>query len=386
MSDVFISYSGNRIERAVLFNALRDHGVTPWRDVDSLEVGDRTTDTIETELAACAHALLWLNTGVLESDYVTSVELPAIARAFRRGLRIIPVFDGLTPADAGDLVSKHGIEIGDSNGYVVEPDARPEDNAIAIARKCVTAQVATAQAVGRPAVVRLVSYDDTADLREEAVINFDWRHRFPAGNPEPQAETLLRDALAFSAAAVKERYGATEIRVAIKAHLPLAVALGHAFAEPTGCRLQMRRGDDLYTTTRDGDDVQELTRGEAPLGPITARAAAIEVSVSRNIEAGVNAYIGLGTRYRHRTMLAPPAGADRTAIFGPAAAQAWARQIAHAVITMNDRAEIDRVDLFLATTVELAIMVGWWLNAGGHINVMNWAGKSGPYERQWSLP
>ena len=107
--------------------------------------------------------------------------------------------------------------------------------------------------------------------------------------------------------------------------------------------------------------------------------------MSRNIEAGVNAYIGLGNRYRHRVMLAPAAGADRSALTNAAAAQVWAQQIARAVINLTDRAEVDRVDLFLATTVELAVMVGWWLNAGGHVNLMNWAAKSGPYERHWSL-
>lgn len=383
---MFISYSGTRIERALLFNALRDHGVTPWRDVDSLELGDRTTDTIETELESCAQALLWLNTDVLASDYVTSVELPAIARAVRRGLRIIPIFDGLTPTEAGNLVSKHGAEIGDSNGYVVDPTADPADTAVAIAKLCVSAHVARASAAGRPAIVRLVSYDDTADLRDDAVLNFDWRHWFIAGVPESAIEAQLRDALAFGSAAIKQHYGAVEIDVAVKAHLPLAVALGHAFAEPTGCRLRMRRDETLYATTRESAEAGELMSTEAPLGPVTARAAAVEVSVSRNVEAGVDAYVGLGTRYRHRVMLTPPAGADRSALGGPHDAAVWAWQIARAVIGLNDRTEVDRVDLFLATTAELAVMVGWWLNAGGHINLMNWAGKTGPYERQWSLP
>lgn len=386
MSDLFISYSGHRIERTLLFNALRDHGISPWRDVDSLEIGDRTTETIEAELESCAHALLWLNRDVLASDYVTSIELPAIARAFRKGLRIIPIFDGLTPAEASALVSKHGVEIGDSNGYVVNAANPPEETAVTIAQRCVTAQVTTAKAAGRPAVVRLVSYDDTADQRDEAVLNFDWRHRFAGGSLDDDSEALLRGALASSTSAMKKAYGAAEIDVAVKAHLPLAVALGHAFAEPTGCRLRMRRADALYTTTREVADAERLTAGQAPLGPVTARAAAVEVSVSRNIEAGVNAYISAGTRYRHRTMLAPAAGADRSAISSPAAAQMWAQQIARAIVTLCDRTEVDRVDLFLATTVELAVMVGWWLNASGHINLMNWAGKSGPYERQWSLP
>lgn len=116
MNSVFISYSGSRVDRALLFNALRDHGMNPWRDVDSLHVGDATTDTIEAELARCSTALLWINRAILDSDYVAMVELPAIVKAYRRGLRIVPVFDGLTPSEAADLISAHGVEIGDTTG------------------------------------------------------------------------------------------------------------------------------------------------------------------------------------------------------------------------------------------------------------------------------
>jgi len=165
------------------------------------------------------------------------------------GLDDVLIFDGLTPTEASDLVSQHGVEVGDSNGHVVNPATDPEDTAAAIAQKCVTAHVAAAE----------------------------------------------------------------------------------------------------FTTTRESADADELSPGDAPLVPITARAAAVEVSVSRNVEAGVNAHIGLGTRYRHRITLAPASGADRSALTRPAMAQVWARQIATEVIKLNDRTE---VDLFLATTVD----------------------------------
>lgn len=54
----FISYSGDRALRVELVYALSDHGVTPWRDVENLDAGDRTTDTIEAELADCSGVIL----------------------------------------------------------------------------------------------------------------------------------------------------------------------------------------------------------------------------------------------------------------------------------------------------------------------------------------
>jgi hypothetical protein len=47
---------------------------------------------------------------------------------------------------------------------------------------------------------------------------------------------------------------------------------------------------------------------------------------------------------------------------------------------------IDSADLFLATPVDLAVSVGWWANATGLFNVLNWKGKGGPYEPMWTLP
>jgi hypothetical protein len=42
--------------------------------------------------------------------------------------------------------------------------------------------------------------------------------------------------------------------------------------------------------------------------------------------------------------------------------------------------------VFLATPVELAVMIGWWSNAAGNNNLMNWTAKTGPYTRMWTLP
>jgi hypothetical protein len=49
----FISYSGERGPRAQLDSALRELGVTPWRDVEDLDFGNRTTDAIEAARADC---------------------------------------------------------------------------------------------------------------------------------------------------------------------------------------------------------------------------------------------------------------------------------------------------------------------------------------------
>lgn len=383
----FISYSGDRALRAELVYALRDHGVTPWRDVENLDAGDRTTETIEAELADCSAVILWLNETVLASLYVADVELPAIARAARdRAVRVTPVFDGLTPSEAAERISRFGIEIGDNNGHVVDPSLANADTAAAIALAHATGEVRAARHSGRSPTVRLVTYDDTAAHSDDAVLNFDWRHRFAGPALDSVWEHRLRDALARTTAATKATYGATEITLAVKAHLPIAAALGHAFAEPTGCTIRMARDDLTYTVGRSRTDATPLPEAPYSKGPIEARAAAVEVAVTRDTEAGVNAYIGAGNRYRERILLVPPGGPGRFSLDGSDTCNAWARQTSEVVARLAARPDLHRVDLFLACPVELAVAIGWWANATGPVQFLNWTGKTGPYAPMWRLP
>jgi hypothetical protein len=384
MRPTFISYSGERLDRGLLVDTLREHGVVPWRDVEDLLPAVPTTEAIEAVLTTCSATILWINDVILRSEFVRIVELPAIARAWRKGgLRILPVFDGLSPEKASSALAQWGIEVGDQNGYVIDPGTPQEAIAATIARRLLRTAVADAHSAGLDPVVRLVTYDDTAALKEEAVVNLDWRHCV-SGDGRAVHEKRLVEALAAAAEVVKQTYGATEITLAVKAHLPFAVALGHAFSEPTGCTLRMPR-DGVDYCVRRGEGIGLPLRAENGMrGPVEAMAASVEVSVTRDIEAGVNAYAAAGTRYRERVMLRP-AGVGRSALDDPGLVGAWSRQIGEILVALRDTPGIDRIDLFVSAPVELAIAIGWHANALGPIELMNWSGKQGPYVRAWTL-
>ncbi|HEX7096402.1 MAG TPA: SAVED domain-containing protein [Acidimicrobiales bacterium] len=235
-------------------------------------------------------------------------------------------------------------------------------------------------------MVRLVTYDDTAAHRDNAVLNFDWRHRFTDPTLDNRAAGRLRDALATATAAMKAAYGANEVTLAVKSHLPIAVAIGYAFAEPTGCTIRMEREGIEYSITRAAAEVAPLRETAYPKGPIEARAAAIEVAVTRDTAAGVNAYIGAGNRYRDRIVLAPTDGPGRFSLDGSETCNAWARQVGELITRLAAQPAVDRVDLFVACPVELAVAIGWWVNATGPIDLLNWSAKSGPYAVMWHLP
>ena len=385
MNRVFVSYTGHRIERAKIVHALREHGINPWRDADNLNLGDATTDTILAELVDCSGLVLWINRDLFDSEYVRRVELPAIDRAARtRPLRIVPVFDGLSPGEGSELVSRMGYEIGDNHGHVVDPRAAPSTTAAAIAAEYVRGHVHNAYTAGTDPVVRMVTYDDTAALREGAVLNFDWRHHVAEGTITEDVEGRLRSALAASTGALKSAYGTCEVTVAVKAHLSLAVALGHAFSQPTGCTLRLHRPDGDWTVPAEQAGVPVLCETTGGLGPVDAGGAAIGVSVTRDVNAGLTEHVAQGNRYRHRIILSPETGPGRTTVDSSATANAWARQVADVLTATADRHDVDHIALYLATPVELAVMIGWWANATGRTKLMDWA-KTGPYRRLWEI-
>jgi SMODS-associated and fused to various effectors sensor domain/TIR domain len=387
MNRVFVSYSGNRIERTELFYALRNYGLRPWRDVESLAAGGKTTEVIEEELASCSGTVLWINDALFASDYVALVELPAIAkRALAPDHRLVPIFDRMSPSEGIERLSRFGIEVGESQGHAVNQSHRPEVTAASIAAAYMRAHVQGAYQAGSDPIIRLVSYDDTADKHDVALLNLDWRHHLEDGSLSDLSSQTLRSALRDACAAVKESYGACEIELAVKAHLPLATALGYAFAEPTGCTLRMVRDAIEWRTSRESREIDPLNVDHPMKGPVSTRRASVEVAVSRTIDAGVKRYIGEGNRYRHRVVLTPPVGIARDAVVDPDSSNSWARQVGDELVGLADRDDVESIDLFLACPVELAISIGWWTNAGGPINLMNWRGKHGTYEPMWSLP
>ena len=388
----FISYANSRPVLAQLAHALRRHGAPPWRDEDSLPLGGRTRDEIEAELARCDAALLWLSEDTLRSAYVLNVELPAIQRhAERRGLRVVPVFVGMEPRQAADKLRElTGIEIADNNGHVLDPSATVESEAAVIAARYLDTTLRdAAEGPARPPVVRCVTRDDTAQRREEADVNFDWRTEYGNAPLLPDSEVLqqLQFALTHTTSSVNARFPAGAVELELKCHLHIALALGHAFRKPTGM-LPATRVGDLWWPVEDLPAFIDgaLTEGRS-VGPPGVDRAAVLVSLTRDVTPGVNQTVATsGRRYEQRIALTPSTGPGQHTVPDPTTANAWAQQVADAMQRLRDQRSHAEIDLFMAAPVQFAVMLGWRLNAAGPINVYHWRGNQGPYDLAWTLP
>lgn len=386
----FISYSKDRHRVVEVAIALRRHGLPAWRDADSLRFGAATREVIEGELDHCQGALLWLSEDTLASDYVTRIELPAIQRQVeRRGFRVFPVFVGMTPSAGIDAVVRAaGIEIGNHNGHVLNADATLASETAVIARKYAGVALRDAASAGqRPAVVRCVTRDDTALRRDEADLNFDWRSEYGATLANDSTVARLTDALGAATAEMSASFDRPEVEMELKCHLHIAVALGHAFRKPTGRVPTVRVGEEWWPCADvDVRLATEPLQRHVSIGDASSRAAAVLISLTHDVTAGVNVTVSASRRrYARRTTLVAPAGTGQFAVPDAVTANVWAHQVADEM--QHLRADgISDLDVYMAGPVQFAVMLGWRLNAIATVRLFHWQGNHGPYAAAWTLP
>lgn len=389
---LFISYSGDLDTITAVATALRRQGLRPWRDADDLPLGARTRDEILSELTGCCAAMIWLSRATLDSDYVKRIELPAIFEQHeQRGLIIIPIFVDWAPgADASDAVRvATGHEIGDMNGFAWDRGANVTHEAARLARRYASTSLHELAASGDRPIVRCATRTDAAPARETADVNLDWRAEYPSGGSLPDSATTLELRTALSAVTdeVITSFGAGDVTIAARCHLHLGVALGHAFRRPTGMVPtllidgQAWRAEIIRPGAVEGLGVAES------IGPVVADRGSVEISISRDISDGVSRTIAeTGTAYALRTKLAPPDGSYQSALPDGTTANVWASQAADLITSTRARPGIDHVDLYLATPIQFAVLLGWRLNVAGGLHLYHWQENAGPYRNVWTLP
>jgi hypothetical protein len=67
-------------------------------------------------------------------------------------------------------------------------------------------------------------------------------------------------------------------------------------------------------------------------------------------------------------------------------ANGWAGQTAEAIRTASRQPGVADVDLYIAAPLQVAVFLGWRLNAVGRVHIHHWVGNAGPYQRVWTLP
>lgn len=389
VNSVFISYSGDRADRKHLATALRERGVNPWRDVESIPLGESTALEIREALRSASGAIVWINHYAVTSDYIRNIEAPEIRQQWSaRGILVAPVVDGFPGIGDGLAAFRNwtGFSIADGNGHRIDPQLRPEFEAARIANDYADAHLRRCHRTGSPPIVRAVTRDDTAAHRDNATLNFDWRHRLSSGFGAADDLRDLFDSMRRSLSSLLAQYGSTEVEVCAKVNLPIALAIGHCLRRTTGAIPIMHAyGQDWVPDVN--ADGELLTESSHPAGDARATTSALEVSISNDVSTAVLETLRRNDRtYRRHMTLAPADGPGQTALTSNSAANTWARQIRDRLRALASEPGVDSVDLFFSGPVELAVLIGWWLNAAGTILAHEYDRSTGTYVRMWTTP
>lgn len=264
-----------------------------------------------------------------------------------------------------------------------------EVEAASVAGKLVRERVrAVAAQRESPPVVRAVTRDDVGGHREDATLNFDWRNSYAEGRiPDGPEMERLRDALGTSMSHLKGAFTPGAIDLELKTHLHVALAVGHALRRPTGYRPQMIKNGGTWiaeATAQSGSPPLAIRREN---GSVSAARASVEISVSRDISRGVDELVReRGEAFRQRIQAKPQEGPGQMALSDGAQANEWARQIVDEMARVRTLPGVGGIDLFMACPLELAVLLGWWLNAAGPIRIYHWSENAGPYIPAWTLP
>jgi len=384
----FISYSRDFDRVSRLVDELRRHGMRVWRDQDALPSGGRTEDEIDTALRNCDAFLLWLGEETFASDYVWRRELPrAIVAQRERGLRIVPLFvDGSASTAIDQVRNITGYEIGDNNGHVRGSDDIG-DYLTRVARAETSTWLARRADSGHRPVVRMVTRSDGAPARDSADLNFDWVSEYPADGTLPDAATTtaLQQALHASIQALLRSFAVGVVDVQVRCHLHLGVAIGFELRRVTGAVPHVLLDDDRWACRVGDHNDTPLSASNTP-GAASAVTTALEISLTREVERDVSAYVAAtDTRYRQRTRLAPRPGPSQSSVTA-ININAWADQAADEIRRARSEPDISAIDVFIAAPIGFAVALGWRLNAIGGIRLFHLEGNAGPYRDVWTLP
>ncbi len=389
---VFVSYSSDIDRVSSLVQTLRRHGLRTWRDQDSLEQGDATEVAIQAQLASCATAMVWLGGSTLDSGFVCKIELPLIFdNNTARGLRIVPLFVDVDVATGIDQIRvATGREIGTHNGHRFGPPDSFATDLLEVASREVKATLherAKAANGGRP-IIRCVTRSDAASGRDDADLNFDWIHEYPAAGTLPDATTVedLRNALHVSSQHLIAAFGPGTVDLHVKCHLHLGVALGYELRRVTSLKPRV----DVEGVWWNIDAVPALTEAEQLVehitnGPVDGERTAVEISLNRDVGPLLDEYAASTAPYRRRIRLEPAGGPDQGSV-SPENVNGWAEQAAAAIRDLKSLPGVEAVDVFMATPIGFAVALGWRLNAIGGISLFHPIGNSGPYELVWIIP
>jgi len=387
----FLSYRRSRVEEVSrLAQCLREHGVPTWKDVDDLG-SEATVEGLEGALSSVhtSGGLVWVSRDLGESSIIMREEIPSILRRarLRNGFRAhLVLADGLDYSEVQEILAiPNSIEDPAKTWNIIKPPAGASEHEIV--------RFVTAKVLGQrlqdlhgflpsesPLRMRMSAHGQAVPGFEPGIgLAVDWHRRFSHRHASPD---IWRSVLAPTLDSVRRAVRANCPGRHILADGQLSIAggllLGRAFAEPGGLRLSWVQAP---ANTRWGLDISPEPSGmSARLDSHNAQASdlAVLVHISASVEGAVTASRESLPKFRAILRVGPEGGAPAVELATPGQATDAARLIGTQIRAARQKyPEVERVHIFMAGPVGMAIMVGQQLNAVGPVHTYEHDQQSG---------
>jgi SMODS-associated and fused to various effectors sensor domain len=286
---------------------------------------------------------------------------------------IVPVLSHDVSFDALALAcADRGLEsLADFNAVSLAGDTPSQDELASIGRRCLASAFALRCSRGAAnETVSLCLHTFTyAPPAERLHLDLDWS--VPYAGPGPSMgdwAAELTPALRDVADVLACHSRASVIDAWVKARLPAALALGHAFPAKGATSLRLRHDGTVWLPDGPSGEAERMSVVTNRLG--TGRTAILEVSISRDVTPAVSDWCrASGFLPGWRLRYAPAAGPSRASLHDDTQARDWARRIGDDVRGLWDRERIEQIHLFIAAPVAFTVMLGQQLCDKNHIYV-----------------
>lgn len=373
---VFISYAREDRETVEqLEKALHLRGVRVLRDIPNLNLGANTAEAVRAMIDnRCDAIVFYASEHLLRSDFIWRHEVPAALARRRRqgGFHLISVLPhSVSFSTLAAACSDRGLtSLADFNDVALSGSMPTQEEIRSVGRRAATSAflLRCARGSGEQAIevcFRTFAYSPPTQVLH---LDLDWSVPFAGDGTAPDDwTTALLPALTDTADMLAQHGPVATIDAWVKARLPAAVALGHAFPRKGACHLRLVHEGGHWTSDGPiGTNTLQLVENRPGTGP----SAVVEVSISRNVVQAVTDWCKQQAFIpAWRLHYEPDSGASRTSLSDEVQARTWAYQVGEDVRRLWDRERVTDLHLFISSPSEFAVMLGQQLRDKRRVQV-----------------
>lgn len=366
---------------------LRFRGVPIWRDVRDLGAGGANEEVAREAITGlCSGLVLYFNRPVLDSWFISSVELRAVRQRLDRDpdFFVAALFDGTGGDQARELAETVGVDMRAFQGYDLDPEPAPEPQLREFADQLLDRYLSRAENRTR---IRVATRDEVAWV-DESSLQLNWGGLLGDDDTPPRdgAWGEIRSAVRAVRQGLQRAGDERSLAVSGSIHLSAAFAIGWEFREATGWGIECEHPRAPAATEAINGDPQgwhlRTLSSQNDSDELVVR-----VGMAKDPADAVRHHRRTTEPRRAEISLLPPDGSAARTAADDIDLNALAAALVGEIQSARSDYGVARTELYLACPWSFALLLGWHFASSGRVRVWEaTADKSTYYDDPLSLP